>query len=100
MPLDPVMFDAATIHASLSRAGLSVPAEEATEQVIGSGTRVALRALQERFGVEPSGVVDAETAAALETTDKAAAAPERAVHGRVFLTDGRPAANLAVRMVS
>jgi len=84
------------LHLSLRRLGAEIPAHELEARMFGHGTVAAVRDLQRRFRLPPTGEVDNSTAAAVAVAVEATTAPGESVFGRVYLEDGRVAAGLPV----
>ena len=91
------------LHQALTALGFEIAAKERKEQRFGVATRRAVVALQEKHGLEPTGVVDQKTAARINREPK----NERAktaddlfvVQGYIHVADGKPAAKVFVRAV-
>ena len=89
--------DVSLLLGDLERIGLAVPATERQQSLFGPGTREAVLRFQREHGLEPTGVVDAETARAIAVAVNATAA--FTVSGTVTSPDRPGLAGLAVRVV-
>src|SRR5574341_587428 len=73
--------DVALLHRELALIGLTVSDAERRNKRFGQGTQVALKRFQQEHRMEPTGVVDAETARAINA---AVDAVTFAIKGKVF----------------
>src|ERR1051325_4170190 len=86
------------LHQSLSTIGFSVPKSEVDAKTYGVGTLTAVAALQNRLGLDATGVGDDATKAAIDDAVAAAAQPQYQVQGRVLLDNQLPAKALPLRL--
>ena len=79
------------LHRGLARLGVEIPPAERRHALFGEGTRVVVVDLQRRLGLDPTGIVDENTAAAiLQSLPGPRPASGFRVTGRVRYGDGRP----------
>jgi peptidoglycan hydrolase-like protein with peptidoglycan-binding domain len=92
--------DVALLQRELGLLGFSIPGDEIEQRLFGQGTRQAVLLFQRQHlqqGLEPSGVVDERTAAAINAEVDALPPRQFGVRGQVRQADGTPGAGLVVR---
>ncbi len=89
--------DVDALQGKLTKLGVSIPQHELNAKHFGIGTQSALRKLQEKYRLPRTGMLDAETNAALEGAVSGAEANQR-IEGRAFFQDGRPASGINLRL--
>jgi hypothetical protein len=88
--------DVRLLHAELGQLGVEIPPDEQEDGRYGPGTEEAVLHFQEEHGLDPSGVVNDATAAAInEAVD---ARRPFIVSGRVFDAGGRPVTGMPVQL--
>lgn len=89
--------DVALLHSELRQIEFTVPDDEVKKSFFGRGTMQAVKEFQEAHGLKTTGIVDEETAAAINR-DVDARAP-RVVMGTVTSDDGTAIGKVTVRAV-
>ncbi|MBA4185610.1 MAG: peptidoglycan-binding protein [Acidobacteria bacterium] len=87
--------DVALLQRELRQINFTIPDDEARRSFFGRETLQAVQEFQKQHQLEPSGVVDEQTAAAINAEVDAQA--PRVVRGTVTNGDGRPVADVIVR---
>lgn len=87
------------LHSDLAVLGASVPVVEVAEATFGAGTLAAVRQVQVACGLEPSGIVDDATQAAIENAMLLLAYDLPRVEGRLLTERGLPAGVVPLTLV-
>ena len=91
----------AELHQRLRLAGQKIDPDEENASRYGPSTENAVRAMQERFGMEATGRPDAALVARLEDfCDASPIATRNTISGRILFEYGLPASNIVVRAYS
>lgn len=85
------------LQAKLLQVGLALPTIE-QDGTFGVGTIAAIKEFQIHYGLEPTGMVDDDTAAVLEMAAAVAATGKGRVEGRLLFNDGSPAGGLSLKL--
>src|SRR5450631_3514464 len=88
--------DVARLHQSMLALGRDLPLAETDKQVMGPGTVAIIKAVQGANGLDATGVVDAKTVDAINTSLAAGENAKRVVRGRVLTADGKPSSDASV----
>src|SRR5262249_4554416 len=91
--------DVHLLHTALAEIGLAAPPDEDQRGFFGRGTRKLVMKFQNDHGIEASGVVDHETAQAIDREVAARAADRFHVSGRVYSAQRAGLAGLRVTVV-
>ncbi|GHO97434.1 hypothetical protein KSF_074820 [Reticulibacter mediterranei] len=82
--------DVRLLHSELVPLGLPIPDDEQQRAFFGKGTHEAVARFQKEHRIEPTGIVDAETARAINKAVDDILPKERVVRGQVTQSDGQP----------
>jgi hypothetical protein len=88
------------VQANLTKVGLTVPVNESSGSVLGTGTANAIKQFQAQNNLPPTGTVDAVTQSMLNNAATVATANQSHVSGQLVMDYGLPANIVTMRLYS
>lgn len=92
--------EVAELHQRLGKLGYKIPAHEIEGKLFGVGTKDALLRFQQKQKLRVTGRLDARSDILLARTVATAGTGKHRIEGRIYLDNGAPAAEIALRVTS
>ena len=92
--------EVAELHQRLGKLGYKIPTHEIEGKLFGVGTKDALLSFQQKHKLRVTGRLDARSSNLLTRNAAASESGKHRIEGRIYLENGSPAADIALRVTS